>query len=102
MNLFVGNHNSYKLKTAYPIERLEQKKNLNDDLAIDTVKDEHCEVLHIGAVCSGFSATLHFHTLLKSLFFYRINPIHFHIITNKVSENILRTLFDSWDVPQGK
>lgn len=98
---FVGNHTSYKLKSEYPLKRLEQKKILTDDLLIDAEKVEQCEVIHIGSVCSGFSATLHFHTLLKSLYFYRVNPIHFHIITNKVSENILRTLFDSWDVPQG-
>lgn len=97
----LGKHSSYKLKSEYSVEKLEQKKILNNDLPLDAEQDEHCEVIHIGSVCSGFSATLNFHTLLKSLYFYRINPIHFHIITNKVSENILRTLFDSWDVPQG-
>ncbi|KAJ8950879.1 hypothetical protein NQ318_011177 [Aromia moschata] len=63
-------------------------------------KIEDCEVIHIGVVCSGYNANLYFHTLLKSIYFYRVNPIHFHVIANRISENILKTLFDTWNVPQ--
>jgi hypothetical protein len=59
-----------------------------------------CEVIHIGFVCSGFKSNLYLHTLLKSLFFYRISPVHFHIIVNKVSERVLKTLFETWNLPQ--
>lgn len=65
-------------------------------------KIDRCETIHIGVVCSGFSASLYFHTLLKSIYFYRVNPLHFHVISNKISEKILRTLFDTWNVPQGE
>lgn len=80
-------------------------EKLEDEVFLESepteLEDEHCEVIHIGSVCSGSTSILNYHTLLKSLHFYRINPIHFHIITNNASEYILRTLFDSWDVPQG-
>ncbi|CAH1281603.1 unnamed protein product [Diabrotica balteata] len=41
-----------------------------------------------------------FHVLLKSIFLNRVNPLHFHILSNKISEKILRKLFESWDVSQ--
>lgn len=65
-------------------------------------KIDRCETIHIGVVCSGFSASLYFHTLLKSIYFYRVNPLHFHVIVNSISEKVLRTLFDTWNVPQGE
>ncbi|XP_023023982.2 xylosyl- and glucuronyltransferase LARGE2s isoform X1 [Leptinotarsa decemlineata] len=64
------------------------------------LKDDPCEIIHIGVVCSGYNANVYFHTLLKSIYFHRANPLHFHIITNKISENILRKLINSWNVPQ--
>lgn len=39
--------------------------------------------------------------MLKSIFFYRNNPLHFHIVVNRMSEKVLRTLFDTWALPQG-
>lgn len=61
-----------------------------------------CEVIHIGVVCSGFKSNMYFHTMLKSIYFYRNNPLHFHIMVNKVSEKVLKILFETWAVPQGK
>lgn len=72
--------------------------NLHNDIVIN----ERCEVIHVGLVCSGYKTVLFLHVMLKSIFFYRHNPVHFHIVSNKVSENILRTLFDTWAVPLGK
>lgn len=60
-----------------------------------------CEVIHVGLVCSGYRSNLYVHVLAKSIFFYRNNPLHFHIVVNKVSEKVLKTLFDTWAVPQG-
>lgn len=62
--------------------------------------NDRCETIHIGIVCSGFGASLYLHTLLKSIYFYRVNPLHFHVIANKISEKVLRTLFETWNVPQ--
>lgn len=63
--------------------------------------NERCEVIHVGLVCSGYKTVLFLHVMLKSIFFYRHNPVHFHIISNKASENILKTLFETWAVPLG-
>ncbi len=60
-----------------------------------------CEIIHIVNVCAGYNSTRAFVTLVKSILFYRKNPLHFHIITDSVSENILRVLFKTWNVPQG-
>ncbi|CAH1159885.1 unnamed protein product [Phaedon cochleariae] len=67
---------------------------------ISSNTDDPCDTIHIGMVCSGYKAHLYFHTLLKSLFFYGVNPIHLHILTNKMSEGILGTLLRTWNVPQ--
>lgn len=65
---------------------------------VDTLK---CEVIHIAVVCAGYNSTRSFVTLVKSLLFYRKNPLHFHIVTDQVANSILRTLFKTWNVPQG-
>lgn len=99
---FPGRH-EYRL-------RGNDRKVVNKDYSIDSSlfakadlpKHDPCEVIHIGTVCSGHNSNLYFLTLLKSLYFYRVNPIHFHILTNKNSKHILETLFDTWNVPQGK
>ncbi|XKL67023.1 hypothetical protein PGB90_010443 [Kerria lacca] len=59
-----------------------------------------CEVVQIANICAGYNSTRSFVTLVKSLLFYRKNPLHFHILVDTVSENILRILFKTWNVPQ--
>ncbi|KAK7580259.1 hypothetical protein V9T40_000888 [Parthenolecanium corni] len=59
-----------------------------------------CQVIHIVNVCAGYNSTRSFVTVVKSILFYRKNPLHFHIITDPISENILRVLFKTWNVPQ--
>lgn len=66
----------------------------------DLSQNPQCEVVHIGVVCSGYKSNLYFHTMLKSIYFNSNNPIQFHIMVNKFSEKVLKTLFDSWAVPQ--
>lgn len=65
------------------------------------VTKQKCEVIHVGIVCSGQKSVLFFHVMLKSIYFYRNNPINFHIVVNKATENVLKTLFETWNVPQG-
>lgn len=62
---------------------------------------DFCEVVHIGIVCTGYKSSLLFHNLLKSILFHRVNPIHFHVITDRSTENVLNTLMNSWALPQG-
>lgn len=75
--------------------------NSTDDDKTDAGNNKNCEVIHIGFVCTGHKPVLYLMTTLKSLFFYRTNPLHFHIMVNKFSNNTLQTLFDTWDVPDG-
>lgn len=60
---------------------------------------KRCEIIHVAIVCAGYDASRAVSTLIKSLLFYRKNPIHLHFIANAIAENILKTLFQTWDIP---
>ena len=59
------------------------------------------QVIHVAIVCAGHSATRSVVTLIKSVLFYRKNPLHFHFISDPIAELILRHLFETWNVPEG-
>ncbi|XP_048215482.1 xylosyl- and glucuronyltransferase LARGE2 isoform X2 [Perognathus longimembris pacificus] len=58
-----------------------------------------CEVLHVAIVCAGHNSSRDVVTLMKSLLFYRKNPLHLHLVTDAVARSILGTLFHTWMVP---
>lgn len=58
-----------------------------------------CEVIQVAIVCAGYNSSRSVVTLIKSILFYRKNPIHFHFISDSVAHLILQTLFKSWSVP---
>lgn len=58
-----------------------------------------CEVLHIAIVCAGYNSSRSVVTLLKSLLFYRRNPLHFHMVADAKAQVVLHALFSSWNVP---
>ncbi|XP_075401946.1 xylosyl- and glucuronyltransferase LARGE2 [Tenrec ecaudatus] len=58
-----------------------------------------CELLHVAIVCAGYNSSRDVVTLVKSLLFYRRNPLHLHLVTDAVARNILETLFHTWMVP---
>ncbi|XP_031229445.1 LARGE xylosyl- and glucuronyltransferase 2 isoform X4 [Mastomys coucha] len=58
-----------------------------------------CEMLHVAIVCAGYNSSREIITLMKSLLFYRKNPLHLHLITDAIARNILETLFRTWMVP---
>lgn len=60
-----------------------------------------CEVLHIAIVCAGYNSSRSVVTLLKSLLFYRHNPLHFHMLADAKAQIVLHALFSSWNVPHG-
>lgn len=60
---------------------------------------KRCEIIHVAIVCAGYDASRAVSTLIKSLLFYRKNPIHLHFIADVIAENILKTLFQTWDIP---
>lgn len=60
------------------------------------------QVIHIAIVCSGHKSTRDVVTLIKSVLFYRKNPLHFHFISDTTAQVILNYLFETWKVPDGK
>lgn len=83
-------------------QRVQQQQLLLQSNNNKSDNNYYCDVIHVGFVCSGYKSNLYLHTLLKSILFYRLNPIHFHLLVNKVSEKVLRTLFTTWNIPQSK
>ncbi|XP_002709120.1 xylosyl- and glucuronyltransferase LARGE2 isoform X1 [Oryctolagus cuniculus] len=58
-----------------------------------------CELLHVAIVCAGHNSSREVVTLVKSMLFYRKNPLHLHLVTDAVARNILEMLFHTWLVP---
>ena len=58
-----------------------------------------CEIIEIVIVCAGYNSSRSVVTLIKSILFYRKNPLHFHFISDSIAQLILQTLFKTWAVP---
>lgn len=58
-----------------------------------------CEVINIVIVCAGYNSSRSVVTLIKSILFYRKNPLHFHFIADSTARLILQNLFRTWAVP---
>uniref|UniRef100_T1JEW5 Glycosyltransferase-like protein LARGE1 n=1 Tax=Strigamia maritima TaxID=126957 RepID=T1JEW5_STRMM len=58
-----------------------------------------CEIIHVAIVCAGYNSSRSVVTLIKSILFYRKNPLHFHFISDSVAQLILQTMFQTWTVP---
>nr|XP_048284317.1 xylosyl- and glucuronyltransferase LARGE2 isoform X3 [Myodes glareolus] len=58
-----------------------------------------CELLHVAIVCAGHNSSREVITLVKSVLFYRKNPLHLHLVTDAVARSILETHFRTWMVP---
>lgn len=72
----------------------------NTETIIQVEKSRQCDTIHIALVCGGFNSTRSFYVLLKSILFYRTDPIHLHLMVNDISYTILRLLLESWSVPE--
>ncbi|KAM8940518.1 xylosyl- and glucuronyltransferase LARGE2 [Pelodytes ibericus] len=58
-----------------------------------------CELIHVAIVCAGHNSSRDVITLVKSILFHRRNPLHLHLITDSVAQNVLGNLFKTWMVP---
>ena len=58
-----------------------------------------CEVIHVAMVVSGSFTIGRSLVVVKSILFYRHNPLHFHLLTDPVSKEILFTIFKTWLLP---
>ncbi|XP_071505018.1 xylosyl- and glucuronyltransferase LARGE1-like [Diadema antillarum] len=74
----------------------------NRSLPVNCVNSDpipKCETIHVSIVCAGHNASRDVIILIKSILFYRKNPLHFHFISDEMGQQILSTLFQTWDVP---
>ncbi|GAB6029780.1 LARGE xylosyl- and glucuronyltransferase 2 [Chamberlinius hualienensis] len=58
-----------------------------------------CDVIHVSIVCAGHNSSRSVITLVKSIIFYRRNPLHFHFLSDSTAQLILQNLFKTWAVP---
>ncbi|OQR66139.1 glycosyltransferase protein LARGE1-like [Tropilaelaps mercedesae] len=72
----------------------------NDSSQSSAARALKCQVIHVSIVCAGHNSTRSLVTLIKSVLFYRKNPLHLHLVTDSVAHNILSTLFSTWEIPQ--
>lgn len=68
------------------------KSSCEDSVAI-------CETIHVAIVCAGYNASRTVVPLLKSILFYRRNPIVFHFVSDYVARKILNHLAKTWALP---
>ena len=61
-----------------------------------------CETIHVCIVATGSDAIRSSITGIKSLLFYRRNPIHFHFVTDERGRRVLGELFRTWRIMQGE
>ena len=61
-----------------------------------SIPDRNCETIHVAFVVDN---TRHLAILLKSIFFYRHSPLHFHFLANTTDHVVLEKLLDSWQIP---
>ena len=64
-----------------------------------TVRNSKCDVIHVGFVAAGYNATRQVSTVIKTILFYRHNPVHFHFVSDIPAKHILSTLMQSWQLP---
>lgn len=82
-----------------------RKTQLHDD-AYDifeqwtSVRSSRCETIHVGFVAAGYNASRQVATVLKTILFYRHNPLHFHFVSDVAAKHILGTLLRTWQLPE--
>ncbi|KAF7991625.1 hypothetical protein HCN44_010426 [Aphidius gifuensis] len=72
------------------------------DQLVNSQYHKKCDVVHIAMVCAGYNSTQSLVTVVKSIIFYRSKPIHFHLLVDEISLRTLKTLFDTWNLPEVK
>ena len=59
----------------------------------------YCEVIHVALVVAGYGTSKAVVPLLKSILFYRHNPLHFHFITDSSAHLVLEQIMTTWQLP---
>ena len=71
----------------------------NQSLSTASAMTSKCDTVHIAFVVGGYAATKSLVVVLKSILFYRHNPIHFHFIADSSAHLILTELMRTWRLP---
>jgi len=87
-------------ETIVDEEKKENVTDLEGEISmIECKTNTNCDTIHLGIICGGYNSTREFYVLLKSILFYRTNPIHLHLMVDDISSEILAELFKTWPVP---
>ena len=89
--------NTQKKMTRDLMKRREESEA--EQLGCDKVPPA-CQEIQVAIVCAGADASRTVVTLVKSILFYRRNPIHLHFISDPEARTILSLLFSTWSIPQ--
>ena len=71
----------------------------NTSFQCQPTRVQSCEVIHVALVVAGYSTSRAVVPLLKSILFYRHNPLHFHFITDDKARLVLEQLMSTWQLP---
>lgn len=105
------NNNNNKGDDSSVIERklnsnVDASNSVNCSHLLDSSADSpiiivpKCEVIEVAIVCAGYNSSRAVVTLIKSILFYRKNPLHFHFIVDSTGHLTLETLFRTWSIPE--
>lgn len=64
-----------------------------------SVRISKCDTIHVGFIAAGYNASRQVSTVIKTILFYRHNPIHFHFVSDVPATHILNTLMQTWQLP---
>lgn len=88
----------YAISASYSFD-YDQDEYLTDVNQTNRTNQNNCETIHLAIVCGKFNSSRDFYVLLKSILFYRTDPIHLHLFVDNISSSILTELFHTWSVP---
>lgn len=90
--------NKLSLGRGTTVERGQNGSTITDGRDVDSGMEDDCETIHIAMVVAGYSTARSAITLVKSILFYRLNPLHFHFVTDTSSNHVLSTIFRTWQL----
>ncbi|XP_008832381.1 LARGE xylosyl- and glucuronyltransferase 2 [Nannospalax galili] len=94
-----GGDPEYGLRAAASIDEDPHRNHNLSASVLQLPLSPKCELLQVAIVCAGYNSSREVVTLVKSVLFYRKNPLHLHLVTDAVARSILDTLFRTWMVP---
>ena len=103
-----GNGNELYLAPSHQENRLQKLAKSRNALSTDASNNcdcqpvgrvHKCEVIHVALVVGGYNTSRAVVPLLKSILFYRHNPLHFHFVTDFTAHLVLSKLMATWQLP---